>query len=214
MRIVEPGFEVMARPSREETCKLIERVGRVCYKSEDKITDDSCYEFVKMLVRRKHYAMLEHVSVTVRWVVDRGTSHALVRHRIGAFAQESTIYCDYMAGKFGSEIAVIRPTELDPADQTSSWALAVDEAEYAYKRLRSLGVSPKIARAVLPTCTKTELVTTFNLRQWMHVFEARLDPMDHPLTRKITGMLLDDFKAWLPEVFANVGDRNDGHKVS
>lgn len=204
MRVIEPGFEVMARPSREEACKLIERVGRVCYKSEDKITDDSCYEFVKMLVRRKHYAMLEHVSATVKWTVDRGTSHALVRHRIGAFAQESTIYCDYTAGKFGGEIAVIRPAELETDDQVRAWELSVDEAEYAYKRLRELKLSPKIARAVLPTCTKTELVTTLNLRQWMHVLETRLDPMDHPLTRLVTEMVLRDFEEWLPEVFAGL----------
>lgn len=43
--------------------KLVERIGRMCYKSEDKITEDSCYNFVKNLADRKHYAMLEHANL-------------------------------------------------------------------------------------------------------------------------------------------------------
>lgn len=201
MQIVKPSFKIIDRPTREQACKQIERIGRVCYKSEDKITNNSCYDFVRMLKKKGHLAMLEHVSATVKWIIDRGTSHALVRHRIGAFAQESTIYCDYTRGKFGGEIAVIMPDEITTAEQTATWIEAMSVAEFAYKQLREQGLPAKIARAVLPTCTKTELVTTFNLRQWMHVFEVRQDPADHPLTRKVTGEIYKNFIEWLPEIF-------------
>lgn len=43
--------------------KMVELAGRTCYKSEDKITDVSCYEFVQKMVERKHMAMLEHGTV-------------------------------------------------------------------------------------------------------------------------------------------------------
>lgn len=206
MRVVEPGFEVMFREDRLSALKKIEAIGRVCYKSEDKITDESCVKFVQMLMQRRHYAMLEHVNVTVKWIVTRGVSHAIVRHRVGAFAQESTIYCDYSKGKFGKEIAVI--DTFDGADPDSvvqhHWHLAVSEAEYAYLRLREQGVSPGLARDVLPTCLKTELVTTFNLREWRHVFEMRADPVDQALTYRVTSMILKDFQEWLPEVFGDI----------
>ena len=60
MKIIEPCANLI-----EETnpIKLVERIGRTCYKSEDKITEDSCYRFVNNLIKRKHYAMLEHANL-------------------------------------------------------------------------------------------------------------------------------------------------------
>lgn len=43
--------------------KMIEIAGRTCYKSEDKITDESCEEFVERMINSKHYSMLEHGTV-------------------------------------------------------------------------------------------------------------------------------------------------------
>ncbi len=114
MKIIKPGYEII-RPqmngpeARDAIYQLIEIAGRTCYKSEDKITPESAAKFVKAIVRNHHEAMLEHASMTVKFIVDRGVSHELVRHRLFSFAQESTRYCDYSADKFGKEITVILP---------------------------------------------------------------------------------------------------------
>ena len=89
----------------------IEKIARVCYKSENLITEDgeSAKKMVKMLINRDHTAMIEHSMLSVKFIVDRGVSHEIVRHRISSFAQESTRYCNYAKDKFHNEITVIRP---------------------------------------------------------------------------------------------------------
>lgn len=87
MKIVKPGFEILTNITGNEL-KLIELAGRTCYKSEDKITDESAKKFVKNIVSRGHEAMLEHSILSVKFICDRGVSHELVRHRLASFAQE------------------------------------------------------------------------------------------------------------------------------
>ena len=108
MRIVNAGYEIMDNLDGAAILEKIECCGRVCYKSEDKITSDSAEKFVRSIIKRGHESVLEHVSFTVRFIVDRGVSHELVRHRIASFSQESTRYCNYSQDKFGEEIAVIQ----------------------------------------------------------------------------------------------------------
>lgn len=87
----------------------IELCGRVCYKSEDKITDTSAAKFVAGIIKRGHEAVLEHFDITVKFVCDRGVSHEIVRHRMASYCQESTRYCNYSKDVFGSEITVHLP---------------------------------------------------------------------------------------------------------
>lgn len=91
MRIINPRVEIK-KFNRGEMLRVIERVARTCYKSEDKITDKSASSFVSSLVARGHTAMLEHENLSVKFIIDRGVSHELVRHRHCGFAQESTRY--------------------------------------------------------------------------------------------------------------------------
>lgn len=90
MRVVQAGYEILDTLNGEEILKKIERVARVCYKSEDKIGEGTAERMVKALIKRGHEAMLEHFSFSVKFTVDRGVSHELVRHRVASFAQEST----------------------------------------------------------------------------------------------------------------------------
>lgn len=114
MKIISPGYEII-RPhmdgpeARNAIYQLIEQAGRTCYKSEDAITPESAAAFVRKIVRNHHEAMLEHASMTVKFIVDRGVSHELVRHRLASFAQESTRYCNYSKNKFDGEVTFIRP---------------------------------------------------------------------------------------------------------
>ena len=90
-----PRVEIEGGLDGDSILKHIEKVGRTCYKSEDKITSKSAKEFVASLIKRGHESVIEHANVSVRFVVDRGVSHELVRHRLCAFSQESTRYVNY-----------------------------------------------------------------------------------------------------------------------
>ena len=73
----------------------LERCGRVCYKSEDKITEGSAEKFIGMILKSGHESVLEHEKLTVKFICDRGVTHEIVRHRIASYSQESTRYCNY-----------------------------------------------------------------------------------------------------------------------
>ena len=204
MIIVKPSVEVLTRPNRLEVLTLIEYVARICYKSEDKITADSCVRIVKSLVSNQHLAMLEHVSATVKVICDRGVSHELVRHRLASYAQESTRYCNY---GHQHEITVIKPRFFEEGTpKYNIWRASCEESERRYMQLLASGATPQEARTVLPNSLKTEIVMTMNLREWMHFFNLRAigtTGAPHPQMSEVAEMLLKNFAEWLPEVFGD-----------
>ena len=205
MRLIKPYAEICKDFDGEEMLKKIERVARTCYKSEGKIKDGSARKMVAGLIKSGHDAMLEHASVTVKFVVDRGISHELVRHRMASFAQESTRYCNYIKDDFGSEITFIVPKYLDGESAAhDAWKDTMKYCEDAYFKLLDIGLTPQEARAVLPNSTKTEVVMTANLREWRHFFKLRAlgtTSKPHPQMLEVTIPLLEDFKRAIPVVF-------------
>lgn len=189
--------------------KKIEKVARVCYKSEDKIGEGTAEKMVKALIRSNHLAMLEHYSFSVKFIVDRGVSHEIVRHRVASFAQESTRYCNY--GSKGGEITVIEPCfwEYIPNDVKRNslhdiWVEAMMKAEARYLELLEYGATPQEARAVLPNSLKTEVVMTANLREWRHFFSLRAcgsTGKPHPQMLEVAVPLLSECKKLIPVVF-------------
>lgn len=146
MKIVEPKYEILTEISEGGIKELqqIERVARVCYKSEDKITPDgeSAKKLVGFLVKQGHEAMLEHSQLSVLFTCDRAIANELVRHRIASFAQESTRYCNYSKEKFGAEIQVIMPTFIKNADEPTrtAWTESMYSVEKQYMRLLEHGL--------------------------------------------------------------------------
>jgi thymidylate synthase (FAD) len=296
--------------------KKIELVGRTCYKSEDKITDDSAEKFVSNLIKSGHEAMLEHASfcfevdqmlykrtqdvinwleemnftsflrfthdgryiisgnvrawrsffaaviklleklpyvfksfikdypvlfpefqkvkfngktkdsfmkplsicdlkteneflthcdITVKFIVDRGVSHELVRHRVASFAQESTRYCNYGKDKFGGQLTFIIPLYLDyKSAGWNVWKETMEKCEKSYFDLLNIGLTPQEARAVLPNSIKTELMMTANAAEWIHFFELRAcnkTGKAHPQMLEVTRPLLDEFKETITIIF-------------
>lgn len=283
MKLVQAGVSEI---TEQDILKKIELCGRICYKSEDKITEESCKGFVARLVRSQHYAMLEHapvvLSVTARvakgikrlghgtflnvtlndmdsrylisgnirawltlfttkeyrkenfelieqcekfmqislgeevysilfpnvytcssysrdfiltqeqilalpnlkdyeaaahlyltahFICDRGVSHELVRHRPASFAQESTRYCNYAQEKYGKEISFIDPGITGITNTIVEYIFQA--AEEAYFNMLNGGHTPQVARLVLPTALKTEVVMTCCLGEWQHVINLR-----------------------------------------
>ena len=202
MRVVQAGYEILDTLNGEEILKKIERVARVCYKSEDKIGEGTAERMVKALIKRGHEAMLEHFSFSVKFTVDRGVSHELVRHRVASFAQESTRYCNY--GHEG-EITVIKPLYLsDCGEDYNLWRKACVVAEKQYLDMLAYRFSPQEARAVLPNSLKTEVVMTANLREWRHFFSLRAcgtTGKPHPQMLEVAVPLLKEVKSLIPVVF-------------
>lgn len=202
MQVISAGYEILDTLNGEEVLKKIERVARVCYKSEDKIGEGTAEKMVKALIKRGHEAMLEHFSFSVKFIVDRGVSHEIVRHRVASFAQESTRYCNY--GHEG-EITVIKPLYLsDCGEDYNLWRKACVVAEKQYLDMLAYGLSPQEARAVLPNSLKTEVVMTANLREWRHFFSLRAcgtTGKPHPQMLEVAVPLLKEIKSLIPVIF-------------
>lgn len=208
MKVIKPSFEILTPIDREAVLKHLETVARTCYKSEGKITEQSAPKMVKGLIKSHHTAMIEHFSVSVKMIVDRGVSHEIVRHRIASYAQESTRYCNYSQGKFGNEITVIKPLFFDEGTpEYIIWEESCMQAEKAYNELIEMGRSPQEARSVLPNSLKTEIVVTMNLREWIHFFNLRAlgtTGAPHPQMKEIAMMVLEEFSNQLPEIFGDM----------
>lgn len=208
MKIVRAGYEILDNLDGEAILKKIERIVRVCYKSEDKITEGSAEKMVKALIKRGHEAMLEHYSFSVKFICDRGVSHELVRHRVASFAQESTRYCNY--GHEG-EITVILPFFFDTGMGVNSnsivfgeWKQSCEVAERKYISLLEKGATPQEARSVLPNSLKTEVVMTANLREWRHFFRLRevgATGKPHLQMQEVAIPLLQEVKRLIPVVY-------------
>jgi thymidylate synthase (FAD) len=203
MRIVKPSATLeFITPN---AAQLIERAGRTCYKSEDKITSDSAAAFCKKLKSLGHLSVFEHASATFRVVCDRGVSHEIVRHRIASYSQESTRYCNY--GK-ANEITVICPPmrRVEASDPAFvAWTMAVEAAEKAYLAMLAADEPPQIARSVLPTCLKTEIVWTANFREWLTIIiPQRAQAPAHPqMVEIVGGFIRPALVEACPEVFAS-----------
>lgn len=221
MKIIKPSYEILSKIDGKEILKSIERAGRTCYKSEDKITEESSERLVKMLIEKGHESVLEHEKISILFVCDRGVSHELVRHRIASFSQESTRYCNYSKDKFDNQITFIQPLWISDEqielvkimneknfmkiDQiTKEWYHTMLQIEQAYNSLIKSGWQPQQARSVLPNSLKTEIVVTANIREWRTIFKQRTAKAAHPQMRELMCPLLDELKSAIPVVFNDI----------
>ena len=205
VKIVKPSYEILTPINGDEILKLIELAGRTCYKSDNLITPDSAKNFVEKIAQRGHESVIEHYNITVRFICNRGFTHELVRHRLAAYSQESTRYCNYNKDKFGSEITVIKPFELNEnTKEYDLWKEAMQNAEKSYMAMIENGSKPENARGVLPIDIKTEIVITTNLREWKHIFELRTSKAAHPSMRELMIPLLKEFKEKIPVIFDKI----------
>lgn len=200
MEIIEQSFEIVSFP--ENLFELIEIAGRTCYKSEDRIDENSALGFIRSLITRGHESVLEHASVTVRFITNRGVTHELVRHRLCAYCQESTRYVNY--NNRGMEF--IRPVWWDnwSEEKRRVWSDSVAQAEQAYIRLMEMHTPAQEAREILPNSLKTEIVVTANIREWRHIFRVRCSKNSHPQMRSLMRECLKDFQTRFPVLFVDV----------
>lgn len=220
MKLIKPSFEILGNIDGNQILKSIEAAGRTCYKSEDKITEDSAIRFVSSIMKRGHESVIEHEKVSVRVVCDRGVSHEIVRHRLASYSQESTRYCNYG----GNDITFIIPcwcenisegiythvfndilaSPIGSTEAEFQWLKAMRDSENYYQLLIAEGWQPQEARSVLPNSLKTEIVITMNLREWRHFFNLRTAKAAHPSMREIAIPMLQTFKNIIPIIFDDI----------
>lgn len=193
MRILQNKgtFAILAYTPKME--KVIERCGRVAYRSEDKITDDSTESFIKMIIKRGHESVLEHGSITVLFQNhSRGFTHEMVRHRLCAFTQESTRYVDQ------SNFNFVWPPDLEKA-----WAIEKELKYYRdlYIALIDEKVPKQDARQFLPIGITSDIAVTTNVREWRHIFDTRCAKGAHWEIKRTMLNLLEDFYQYWPVLF-------------
>jgi thymidylate synthase (FAD) len=209
MRIVKPEVELFQYTP--EADKLIERIARVCYNSEDAMRCDcpdgycpACRarrdKFLSSLAGKRHDSVFEHASATFRVLTDRGITHELVRHRLASFTQSSTRYI-----KFREDLPVVEPLFRKEGER-ELWLAGVQAAEQSYQSLLAQGVPAENARDVLPTCTAATLFMTANLREWKHVLRLRTAPGAHPKIRYLAREILREILPLCPVYFRELSD--------
>lgn len=207
MKVIHSSYEIFTDLTNpvETILKPIERASRICYKSENNITNDSCIQFCKNIISRGHEAVIEHSQLSVKFTIDRAIANELVRHRLASYCQESTRYVNYSKNKFGNEIKVIVPEDLEnDVVNYSIWYESCMHAENAYMALLSNNVKPELARNVLPLSTATEIIMTANIREWRNVFRLRASSFAHPQMRSIMRLLLKELQNKIPVLFDDI----------
>jgi len=218
MKIIEPSFEILTEINGDKILKNLERAGRTCYKSESNITDESAKKFISSIIKSGHFTILEHFSVSVKIICDRGILTELSRHRLCSLSVESTRFCDYTKDKFKSQITCIEPFfwECNDPDCISGnrmcmnckkyqiWENTMTYIEDKYIELIEFGATAQEARSILPNSLKTEIIMTANLREWRHIFNLRAigtTGKPHPQMLEIMIPMLSRFKELIPVVF-------------
>lgn len=204
MKLVDPVIYIEDYDGKK-IMKRIERACRTCYRSEDKINDESYKHLLKNCINRGHESILEHEKVSIRMICDIGVYKDLTRHRFASFSIESTRYCNYGKDKFDNEIKFIKPCHIDEGtEEYEIWKEAMENIEKSYIKLSDIGGKPDQLRMILPHSTAAEVNMTANIREWKHILSLRASKHSHPSIRQLMIPLLLKFKEDMPELFDDV----------
>ena len=205
MKIIEPSVELINDIDAEKILRHIELAGRVCYKSESRISDKTAEKFIANIIKSGHESVIEHISLTFKIVCDRGVTHEIVRHRLASYSQESSRYCDYSNDKFGNELTFIKPCFWTEDDENFLlWKNTMAQLEKTYLEMRKNGARPEQARSILPNSLKTEIFMTCNLREWRHFLKLRTAQRAHPQMREVALKIYKILNEKLPILFSDI----------
>ena len=196
----------------------IEKACRTCYRSEDKITEESYQSLLKNCINRGHESVLEHEKITVKLRCDIGVYKDLTRHRLASYSIESTRYCNYSKDKFDNELHFIKPifynSDLSTAagsednykdiKLTELWRKCAQDIEETYNAMIELGGIPDEARMILPHSTAANVTMTANMREWKHILELRCSDKAHPSVQQVMIPLLLKFQETMKPIFGEI----------
>lgn len=216
MKIIKPYAKILDLPDREAGIKLLKKIewcARISHRSEDAQTDDSWERIIQSVVMNHcDFSVIEHASVSVDAVMDRGISHEWVRHRLFSFTQSSTRFInhtkkippEFIQPELSEEVERAYNGEQIELSPQQLWQHSINTAENTYRKLIEAGYAPQIARSVLPNSLSTRIITSGNLRNWRHFLLMRTTKETHPQMREITIPLLEEFRAKIPLLFDDI----------
>lgn len=208
VKIIEPSVEIINDIDSDRILKHIESCGRTCYQSYENESKDtsSAKKMIAMLIKSGHESVLEHISITVKMKGDVGFYKDITRHRAGtAFSIESTRFCNYSKGKFGNELTVIKPCNMDEKSGIyHTWLNTMKVIEQQYMQMAELGAKPDQLRMILPHSTAAEVSMTANIRAWRHIFKMRCAKAAHPSVRQMMLMVLNKFHNNIEVLFDDI----------
>lgn len=204
MIIIDPEIRV-EKYDGIKIMKRLERACRTCYRSEEKITEDSYKKLISNCINSGHESVLEHEKITVRVTCDNGFYKDVTRHRIASFSIESTRFCNYGKDKFGRDVKVIRPCNLEEGTELYElWKKDMEIMSDIYIEMSDKGALPDQLRMILPHSTAAEITMTANIREWRHILSLRCSSRTHPSIRQVFIPLLLKFKLDMPELFNSI----------
>lgn len=215
MKIVKPSVKILppvgsdsyARFERRNGINLLRRIewcARISHASEDSQTNDSWERFIKsMVMDHGDFSVIEHGSVSVDFLVDRGVTHELVRHRLFSFTQSSTRFINY-AKKCPAEFIYPDPENWEGWIDDPGWCNSIAYSENMYKEKIAEGWPPQKARSVFPNALASRIVVTGNLRNWRHLMIMRTTKETRPQFKQVTIPLLQEFKESIPILFDDI----------
>lgn len=204
-KFISPKVKYVENVNGYQIMQKLERCARTCYQSDNGQHTKSTADFLRGIIKSGHTSVLEHSSITLDIITDRGVLAEWTRHRIGVgYSVESTRYVNYSNG-----VEFVVPVEYDhPTDQAKArvkiFTEACDTAAYAYHQLIKNGAKPQEARAVLPQALKVNMKVTMNIRAWRHFFELRCAPSAHPNMREIAIAILLEFRKKMNPLFEDI----------
>jgi thymidylate synthase (FAD) len=202
-RVKTPWFKIEDLETREDGIRLLKKVekrARKSHRSEDRITEDSWEKCVRRVcIERGDWSVAEHAHVTVEMFTDRGITHEIVRHRIGAYTQESTRFVNYEKKMPPSFLYPKAGSALD-----YDWLACIMACEHTYRLLLAKGWTPQEARSVLPNGLGSQIDVTYNLRNWRYFFLARTSREAHPQMRELVIPILKKFQELIPILYEDI----------
>lgn len=244
---VHPMVTLLSRPTFEEPpalrvtqhqpgtqgAQLVEFAGRVCYMSQNNISDKSTAEYINNIIDQGHGSVLEHANYSMLFEgVSRSLTHELVRHRAGfAYSQLSQRYVS------PEHLAFVMPMELlhtegfesvsDMANEQSDFYEVVADVRIVYMNwlskfernakqfqahLASTDMKKVVrqsGRFVLPNCTETKIVVTANARAWRHFLVTRGGAKADPEIRRLAVTAFRVMFMAAPEFLYGLYEGND-----
>lgn len=229
MKIVRPYAKIMEPELLTGALTRVEYAARISHRSEEE-TSTNTEKFIRAVVlQHGDWSVVEHVSASVEFLVDRGITHEIVRHRIASYTQESTrfvnyakkmpptfiypkpdIECEHCMGgsepwhhSCGDWVHSLNDTHYD-CNYDGAWLNAINQCEASYKSLLVGGWRPQEARSVFPNALSSKIVVTLNLRTWRHFFLMRTTKEAHPQMRQVTIPLLAEFQRLVPVLYEDI----------
>ena len=194
------GYDVEVRllAVTPEAEKLIEKAGRLCWDTQDKI--GTVPDRIQKWMEVGHESMIEHACATFYIRASRVFTHELVRHRMASYSQRSQRYVKE------NEPRYIEPPEIKQRDESGQeqFEQAMRVCWEVYRNLLAKGVKPEIARYVLPNACETQIICTWNFREIRHIIKLRTSKRALPEIRAVAGEISRIAKEVAPQVFQDL----------